>query len=88
MSFPTGDVYLVGCTNVGKSSIFNALLGSDYCKVQASDLVQKATISNWPGTTLNLLKVTVSFSATHCPASYDGANFSHNKFPNYFSFQS
>jgi ribosome biogenesis GTPase A len=61
MLFLTGDVYLVGCTNVGKSSIFNALLGSDYCKVQASDLVQKATISNWPGTTLNLLKVMVFF---------------------------
>jgi nitric oxide-associated protein 1 len=28
-----GDVYLVGCTNVGKSSLFNALLQSDYCKV-------------------------------------------------------
>ncbi|XP_012270544.1 nitric oxide-associated protein 1 [Orussus abietinus] len=52
----TGDVYLVGCTNVGKSSLFNALIQSDYCKVQAIDLVQRATISPWPGTTLNLLK--------------------------------
>ncbi|XP_076231537.1 nitric oxide-associated protein 1 [Calliopsis andreniformis] len=51
-----GDVYLVGCTNVGKSSMFNALLNSDYCKVQAVDLIQRATISQWPGTTLNLLK--------------------------------
>lgn len=51
-----GDVYLVGCTNVGKSSMFNALLKSDYCKVQAVDLVQCATTSPWPGTTLNLLK--------------------------------
>ncbi|XP_043280140.1 nitric oxide-associated protein 1 [Venturia canescens] len=51
-----GDVYLIGCTNVGKSSLFNALLRSDYCKVQASDLIQRATISPWPGTTLNLLK--------------------------------
>lgn len=52
---------------MGKSSIFNALLGSDYCKVQASDLVQKATISNWPGTTLNLLKVI--FTSTSCKKS-------------------
>ncbi|KAJ8920237.1 hypothetical protein NQ315_011898 [Exocentrus adspersus] len=51
-----GDVYLVGCTNVGKSSLFNALLQSDYCKIQASDLIQRATISHWPGTTLNMLK--------------------------------
>ncbi|KAK2586553.1 hypothetical protein KPH14_011441 [Odynerus spinipes] len=51
-----GDVYLIGCTNVGKSSLFNCLLQSDYCKVQAADLVQRATISPWPGTTLNLLK--------------------------------
>ena len=28
-----GDVYLVGCTNVGKSSLFNCLLQSDLCKV-------------------------------------------------------
>ncbi|XP_076643112.1 nitric oxide-associated protein 1 [Halictus rubicundus] len=51
-----GDVYLVGCTNVGKSTMFNALINSDYCKIQAVDLVQRATISPWPGTTLNLLK--------------------------------
>jgi len=36
--------------------LFNALLQSDYCKVQAVDLIQRATISPWPGTTLNLLK--------------------------------
>lgn len=52
-----GDVYLIGCTNVGKSTMFNTLLQSDYCKVKAVDLVQRATTSLWPGTTLNLLKV-------------------------------
>uniref|UniRef100_A0A182PPU9 G domain-containing protein n=1 Tax=Anopheles epiroticus TaxID=199890 RepID=A0A182PPU9_9DIPT len=51
-----GDVYLVGCTNVGKSTLFNALLRSDLCKVQATDLIQKATASPWPGTTLRMLK--------------------------------
>ncbi|XP_017883737.1 nitric oxide-associated protein 1 [Ceratina calcarata] len=51
-----GDVYLIGCTNVGKSSMFNILLNSDYCKIQALDLIQRATVSAWPGTTLNLLK--------------------------------
>lgn len=51
-----GDVYLIGCTNVGKSSLFNALLRSDYCKVKASNIIQKATASQWPGTTLRMLK--------------------------------
>lgn len=55
-----GDVFLVGCTNVGKSSLFNALLQSDYCKVHASDIVKRATVSRWPGTTLNLLKFPIN----------------------------
>ncbi|KAJ8269332.1 hypothetical protein COCON_G00119390 [Conger conger] len=51
-----GDVYLVGTTNAGKSTLFNTFLESDYCKSKASDLIRKATISPFPGTTLNLLK--------------------------------
>ncbi|XP_074531034.1 nitric oxide-associated protein 1 [Halichoeres trimaculatus] len=51
-----GDVYLVGGANAGKSTLFNTLLESDYCKSKASELIHKATISPWPGTTLNLLK--------------------------------
>lgn len=59
------DVYLVGCTNVGKSTLFNALLNSDFCKVQAKDLVQRATTSLWPGTTLNLLKFPILNPSYH-----------------------
>lgn len=55
-----GDVFLVGCTNVGKSSLFNALLQSDYCKVHAVDIIKRATVSRWPGTTLNLLKFPIN----------------------------
>lgn len=51
-----GDVCLCGVTNVGKSSLFNALLRSDYCKSKASDLMQRATASPWPGTTIKMLK--------------------------------
>ncbi|XP_015717058.1 nitric oxide-associated protein 1 [Coturnix japonica] len=51
-----GDVYLLGATNSGKSTLFNALLQSDYCKSRAPDVVSRATVSSWPGTTLNLLK--------------------------------
>ncbi|NXW41754.1 NOA1 protein, partial [Nyctiprogne leucopyga] len=51
-----GDVYLLGATNSGKSTLFNTLLCSDYCKSRAPDIVDRATVSPWPGTTLNLLK--------------------------------
>ncbi|ETN74859.1 hypothetical protein NECAME_12699 [Necator americanus] len=47
------DIYLIGCTNAGKSSLFNALLQSDLCKVRALDLVERATTSIWPGTTVS-----------------------------------
>lgn len=63
--FLSGDVYLIGCTNVGKSTLFNSLLKSDFCKVQAAELIQCATTSVWPGTTLNLLKFPITkFTAT------------------------
>ncbi|XP_069166697.1 nitric oxide-associated protein 1-like isoform X1 [Procambarus clarkii] len=51
-----GDIYILGCTNSGKSTLFNTLLGSDLCKTSASSLIQRATTSCWPGTTLNMLK--------------------------------
>ncbi|CAI5441673.1 unnamed protein product [Caenorhabditis angaria] len=54
-----GNIFLVGCTNAGKSTMFNALLQSDLCKVRAVDLVDRATTSIWPGTTISLLKFPV-----------------------------
>ncbi|KAF5395718.1 hypothetical protein PHET_11507 [Paragonimus heterotremus] len=42
-------IYLVGSTNVGKSSLFNRLLLSDLCKTEAREAIHRATISNWPG---------------------------------------
>uniref|UniRef100_A0A673TBE4 Nitric oxide associated 1 n=1 Tax=Suricata suricatta TaxID=37032 RepID=A0A673TBE4_SURSU len=51
-----GDVYLVGATNAGKSTLFNTLLQSDYCIAKGAEAIDRATISSWPGTTLNLLK--------------------------------
>ncbi|XP_043828870.1 nitric oxide-associated protein 1 [Dromiciops gliroides] len=55
-----GDVYLVGSTNAGKSTLFNTLLHSDYCIAKGADAIDRATISPWPGTTLNLLKFPIS----------------------------
>ena len=57
-----GDVYLLGCTNAGKSTLFNRLLVY-MCGVKPGELnrdtkntfVPLATISQWPGTTLGLL---------------------------------
>ena len=57
-----GDVYLLGCTNVGKSTLFNSLLVT-LCGARPGDLTAEsnigitpaATISQWPGTTLGLL---------------------------------
>ncbi|XP_016102483.1 nitric oxide-associated protein 1-like [Sinocyclocheilus grahami] len=60
-----GDVYLVGMANAGKSTLFNTLLESDYCKSRASDVIHKATISPWPGTTLNLLKFPIINPTPH-----------------------
>uniref|UniRef100_A0A4W6CCT0 Nitric oxide associated 1 n=1 Tax=Lates calcarifer TaxID=8187 RepID=A0A4W6CCT0_LATCA len=60
-----GDVYLVGSANAGKSTLFNTLLESDYCKSKASDVIHKATISPWPGTTLNLLKFPIINPTPH-----------------------
>ncbi|XP_076993087.1 nitric oxide-associated protein 1 [Tamandua tetradactyla] len=51
-----GDVYLVGGTNAGKSTLFNTLLESDYCTAKGAEAIDRATISPWPGTTLNLLR--------------------------------
>ena len=45
------DVYIVGITNVGKSSMVNALINS----IAKSDY--QITISNFPGTTLDTIKV-------------------------------
>jgi septin family protein len=59
------DIYLVGCTNVGKSTLFNTFLQSDLCKVQAIDLIERATTSIWPGTTLNMLKFPVMNPSPH-----------------------
>uniref|UniRef100_A0A7E4VWA4 G domain-containing protein n=1 Tax=Panagrellus redivivus TaxID=6233 RepID=A0A7E4VWA4_PANRE len=59
------DMYLIGCTNAGKSTLFNAFLQSDLCKVRALDLVERVTTSVWPGTTLNLLKFPLMNPSAH-----------------------
>ena len=45
----TSNIHLVGCTNSGKSTLFNSLLMSDLCKSVARDKISRATTSIWPG---------------------------------------
>lgn len=47
------DVYVVGVTNVGKSTFINALL-KHYAKVEDEYLI---TVSEFPGTTLDLIEI-------------------------------
>lgn len=57
-----GDIYLLGCTNVGKSTLFNKLLvticGARPGEISMDDNIAtpSATISQWPSTTLGLLR--------------------------------
>ena len=50
-----GDVYLLGCTNVGKSTLFNQLMKM-ICGSDKLDYNLPSTISRLPGTTLDVLK--------------------------------
>uniref|UniRef100_A0AAF5CVK1 ABC transporter domain-containing protein n=1 Tax=Strongyloides stercoralis TaxID=6248 RepID=A0AAF5CVK1_STRER len=59
------DIYLIGNTNAGKSSIFNIFLQSDLCKARAIDLIERACASPWPGTTMSLLKFPVMNLTPH-----------------------
>ncbi|KAM7243216.1 hypothetical protein CapIbe_005710 [Capra ibex] len=43
-----GDVYLVGATDAGKSTLFNTLLESDYRIAKGAEAIDRATISPWP----------------------------------------
>ena len=47
------DVYVVGVTNVGKSTFINGLL-KHYAEVEKQNLI---TVSEYPGTTLNLIEI-------------------------------
>jgi len=60
-----GSVYIVGSTNCGKSTLFNSLLSSDYCKSSARDFIKRATTCVWPGTTLNLLRFPILYPARY-----------------------
>ena len=60
-----GDVYLLGCTNVGKSSLFNHLI-VNLCGALPGDSdtvsglsAPAPVISHWPGTTLGLVSFPV-----------------------------
>lgn len=54
-----GDIYLIGCSNTGKTSLFNLLLDL-FSVYKKADLLQRATVSLWPCTTQSMLRFPVS----------------------------
>lgn len=54
------DVYVVGVTNVGKSTFINALL-KHYAQIKDENLI---TVSEFPGTTLNLIEIPLDDQST------------------------
>jgi len=54
-----GDIYLVGCSNTGKTSLFNLLLDL-FSVYKKADLLQRATVSLWPCTTERMLRFPIS----------------------------
>ena len=54
-----GDIYLVGCSNTGKTSLFNLLLDL-FSVYKKADLLQRATVSLWPSTTQRMLRFPIS----------------------------
>ncbi|CAF1419587.1 unnamed protein product, partial [Rotaria sordida] len=51
-----GGVYLLGSTNTEKASLFNSLIDSDLRHIHGLGCIQRATESNLPGTTMNVLR--------------------------------
>ncbi|CAF4170225.1 unnamed protein product, partial [Rotaria sordida] len=49
-------VYLLGSTNTEKTSLFNSLIDSDLRHIHGLGCIQRATESNLPGTTMNVLR--------------------------------
>ena len=59
-----GDIYLLGCSNTGKTTLFNLLL--DLLNAhKGGDMLQRATVSLAPGTTLSLLRFPVGHWMLH-----------------------
>ncbi|MNI03777.1 GTP-binding protein Der [compost metagenome] len=63
------DIYVVGATNVGKSTLINRLI-SDF-----SDLESELTTSQYPGTTLDLVKIPLEDG--RCIVDTPGIVYSH-----------
>lgn len=54
------DIYLLGCSNTGKSTLFNALVQSDLSAVRQGDLMSRISQYECPGTGKNLLRFPIN----------------------------
>ena len=50
------DIYLVGCNNSGKTSLFNLFVDLFTASRHSDNMLQRGTVSSSPGTTLSLLR--------------------------------
>lgn len=52
---------MIGTVNSGKSTLYNALLNSDYCNHKIRDVVCRATVSALPGKNSRCIITKISF---------------------------
>ena len=56
----TSDIYLVGCNNSGKTTLFNLLVDLFMASRQSDNMLQRGTVSPSVGTTLSLLRYPIT----------------------------
>lgn len=56
------DIYLIGNSNTGKSTLFNALMQTDLCAIRKGDILSRVTRYNCPVTNMNMLKFPIDWA--------------------------
>jgi len=56
------DIYLLGCGNSGKSTLFNALLQSDLSAIRTGDILSRVSEYKYPELPLNMLRFPIKIA--------------------------
>ncbi|XP_032233214.2 nitric oxide-associated protein 1 [Nematostella vectensis] len=51
-----GDIYMLGCSNSGKTTLFNTFMDLLNVHKRRGNMLQRSTVSKWPGTTMSLMR--------------------------------